>query len=105
MQPLAQKVKSYIKNSNNFPNKIKKLRGLPDGAILCTMNVVGLYLNISHEECFASLRRSLETRDNKQISSNTLTEIAEVVLKNNISEFDEKTFKKKWNRNGNEVPI
>ena len=36
-----------------------------------------------------------QTRDNKQISSDTLTELAEVVLKNNIFEFDEKTFKQK----------
>ena len=33
--------------------------------------------------------------DNKQISSDTLTELAEVVLKNNIFEFDKKTFKQK----------
>ena len=68
---------------------------MPDGAILCTMNVVGLYLNISHEEGFASLPWSLETRDNKQISNDTLTELANVLLKNNIFEFDEKSFKKK----------
>ena len=59
------------------------------------MNVVGLYPNIRHGEGLASLRRILETRDNKQISSDTLTELAEVILKNNIFEFDEKTFKQK----------
>ena len=95
LQPLAQKVKSYIKDTNHFLNKIKKLGSLPDGAILCTMDVVGLYPNIPHGEGLASLRRFLETRDNKQISSDTLTELAEVVLKNNIFEFDEKTFKQK----------
>ena len=84
LQPLAQKVKSYIKDTNHFLNKIKKLGSLPDGAILCTMDVVGLYPNIPHGEGLASLRRFLETRDNKQISSDTLTELAEVVLKNNI---------------------
>ena len=41
------------------------------------------------------LCRFLETRDNKQISSDTLMELAEVVLKNNIFEFDENTFKQK----------
>ena len=68
---------------------------MPDEAILCTTNDVGLYPNIPHREGLASLRRFLETRDNKQISSDTLTELAEVVLKNNIFEFDEKTFKQK----------
>ena len=33
--------------------------------------------------------------ENKQISSDTLTELAEIVLKNNIFEFDKKTFKQK----------
>ena len=59
------------------------------------MDVAGLYRNIPHGEGLASLCRSLETRDNKQISSDTLTELAEVVLKNNIFEFEEKTFKQK----------
>ena len=34
----------------------------------------------------------METRHNKKISSDTLTELVEVVLKNNIFELDEKTF-------------
>ena len=59
------------------------------------MDVVGLYPNIPHGEGLASLRRFLETRDNKQISSDTLTELSEVVLKNNIFEFDENIFKQK----------
>ena len=50
---------------------------------------------IYHMGKVLTLRRFLETRDNKQISSDTLTELAEVVLKNNIFEFDEKTFKQK----------
>ena len=37
----------------------------------------------------------METRENKQISSDTLAELAEIILKNNIFEFDEKTFKQK----------
>ena len=35
----------------------------------------------------------MELRDNKQISSDTLIELAEIVLKNNLFEFDQKTFK------------
>ena len=95
LQPLVQKVKSYIKDTIHFLNKIKKLGSLPDGAILCTIDAVGLYPNIPHEEGIASLRKFLETRDNKKISSDTLTELEEVVLRNNISEFDEKIFKQK----------
>ena len=41
------------------------------------------------------LYKFLEARENKQISSETLGELAEIVLKNNIFEFYEKTFKQK----------
>ena len=58
-------------------------------------DVVGLYPNMPHGKGLDSLHRFLETRDNKQISSHTLTELAKVVLKNNIFEFDEKIFKQK----------
>ena len=93
MQPLAQKVKSYIKDTNHFLHKLKTLGKLPQGAILCTIDVVGLYPNIPHSEGLISLRRFLELRDNKQISSDSLIELAEIVLKNIFFEFDQKTFK------------
>ena len=60
LQPLAQKVKSYIKDTNHFLSKLKSLGKLPQGAILCTIDVVGLYPNILHSEGLTSLRRFLE---------------------------------------------
>ena len=68
------------------------------------MDAVSLYSNIPHGECLTSLEKFLVTRHNKQISSDTFAELAEVVLKNNITEFDEKTFKQKWNSNSNKGP-
>ena len=49
LKPLAQKVKSYIQDSNNIFKKIANLPPLPDNLILCTIDVVGLYPNIPHE--------------------------------------------------------
>ena len=91
LQPLAQKVKSYIKHTNHFLSKLKSLGKLPQGAILCTIDVVGLYPNILHSKGLTSLRRFLELTDKKQISSDTLTELAEIMPENNIFEFNEKT--------------
>ena len=65
LQPLAQKVKSYIKDTNHFLSKLKSLGKLPQRAILCTIDVVGLYPHIPHSEGLNSLRRFLELRDNK----------------------------------------
>ena len=83
LQPIAQKVNSFIKDTNHFLRKIKSLGQLPEGAILC-INVVGLYPNIPHEEGLASLRRFLDTRTEKKVTTKTLVELAEIVLKNNI---------------------
>ena len=66
---------------------------LPEGAILCTFEVVGFYPNIPHEEDLASLRRFLDARTEKKVTTETLVELAEIVLKSNIFQFNEKTLK------------
>ena len=41
LKPLAQKVKSYIQDSNNIFKKIANLPPLPDNLILCTIECSG----------------------------------------------------------------
>ena len=93
LQPLAQKVKSYIKDTNHFLKKIKELGQLPEGTILCTIDVVGLYPNIPHDEGLAFLKNFLDSRVDKQVTTDTLIELAELLLKNIIFEFSDKTYK------------
>ena len=95
LQPLAQAVKSYLKDTNDFLNKLRFLPKLPDNIILCTVDVVGLYPNISHEEGLSALKKRLDNQIEKYISSDTLCDLAEVVLKNNIFRFGKKTLKLK----------
>ena len=56
LKSLAQKVKSYIKDTNHFLKKTKKLGQLPEGTILCAIDVVGIYPNIPHDEGLAFLK-------------------------------------------------
>ena len=93
LQPIAKKVRSYIKDSNDFLKNLCSLANSPDIILLGTMNVVGLYLNIPHDEGLSALKRRLDERDEKDISSYTLAELAEWVLKNNIINFNEKILK------------
>ena len=93
LQPLAQSVKSYVKDTNDFLRKIKGLGRVSDEAILCTVDVVGLYPNIPHDEGLAALQEFLETRVEKKVTTDTLVELAEIVLKNNIFQFDDKTLR------------
>ena len=93
IQPLAQKVKSYIKDTYHFVRKIKELGQLLEGTILCTIDVFGLYPNILHDEDLAFLKDFLDSRVDKQVTTDSLIELAELVLKNNIFEFSDKTYK------------
>ena len=52
---------------------------LPDDVILCTIDVVGLYPNIPHNE---GLIAALDLRKDKIISTESLIELVEFILKN-----------------------
>ena len=71
LKPLAQKRKSYIQDTNDFLKKIANLPSLPDDLILCTIDVVGLYSNIPHEEGLTAIRKALDTRKDETISSDS----------------------------------
>ena len=81
LRPLAQAVKSYINDTNEFLKKLRFLPKLSDDIILCTMDVAGLYPNISHEEGLSALRKRLKIRKEKHVSTDTIMDLAEVVLK------------------------
>ena len=55
----------------------------PDGAILVTIDLVGLYPNIPHDEGLEALRRTLNKRSKPAIPTDPTVDLAELVLKNN----------------------
>ena len=59
------------------------------------MDVVGLYPNIPHEESLSPLRKRFECRKEKYVSNDTVIDLEEVVLRNNIFTFGKKTLKQK----------
>ena len=92
LKPLAQKVKSY-KDNNDFVRRITNLPPLSNEIILCTIDVAGLYPNIPRDEGLIALRKSLESSEDKTISTDSLMDLAECVLKNNIFEHNLSFFK------------
>ena len=90
LKPIMQKGKSYIKDSGDFMNKVKSIENIPEGSILVTADVVGLYPSIPHEAGLNALRETLESRENKFIKTEDLIKMASFVLKNNIFEFNGK---------------
>ena len=78
LKPIAAKVKSYIKDTNDFLRKLQNLPKLPDDVILCTIDVIGLYPNIPNEEGLLFLKKALHKWRNKTVSTESLIELAEL---------------------------
>ena len=81
---------SCIKDSGDFIKKLKNIDHIPQDGIMVTADVVGLYPSIPHD---AGLRKALDNRENKKISTDDLTKMVEFVLKINYFEFDGKVKK------------
>ena len=77
LQPLCKKVKSYIKDTNDFLLKLKNLPTLPKNTILCTVDVVGVHPNNPNNEGLQALRHALDERESKIISRGTLLELSD----------------------------
>ena len=80
-------------NTNHFLNKVNKIGKLKEGTI--RTDIFHFYLNIPHREGLAFLYKFLETMGNKQISNDTLAEVAEIVLKIIYLNLMKKVFKQK----------
>ena len=86
---LVAAVLSYVKDKNDFLKKLCDISTLPSGAIMVTIDVVGLYPHIPHDEGLQSIREALTNRENPEIPTETVVDLAELVLRNNNFEFNE----------------
>ena len=94
LKPLVPQMSSYVKGTNDFLKKLKDMDEFPEGAILVTIDVVGLYPHIPHNEGLEAIRKILNTRTNQAIPTDDIVNLAELVLRNNNFEFDGKHFYK-----------
>ena len=74
------KVKPYIKDTKILLKKLQNLPKLPDNVILGTIDEVGLYSNIPSKEDLLFPKKALQKQRNKTASTESLTELAELVL-------------------------
>ena len=92
LKPLVSQIPSFVKDTNHFLNKLKVIGTFPDGAILVTIDVVGLYPHIPHDEDLTAVRKALDNRCDSEILTNDIVDQVELVLKNYNFEFDGKHY-------------
>ena len=92
LKPLVASIPSFVKDTNDFLHKLKDIGTLPQDAILVTIDVVGLYPHIPHNEGLDAIRNVLNGRENQETPTNLIVDLAELVLRNNNFEFDGKHY-------------
>ena len=92
IQPLAKQVKSYIRDTTDFLNKIKSLERIPQDAILVTLDVRSLYSNIKHDEGLSALKECLDTRTINNPPTTVVTTLMNHILTLNNFNFNGRHF-------------
>ena len=60
LKPLMQSGWSYIRDSGDFIDKMKRIGKVPEGSVLVTADVIALYPRIPHKERILALKSKLE---------------------------------------------
>ena len=92
IKPLVPRIPSYIKDNKHFLQELNKLGTLPEGAILVTADVVGLYPHIPHEEGLRAMRAALSGNNTTSIPTEDLVDLARIVLTHNNLTFNGKHY-------------
>ena len=92
LQPFVKSLPSYLKDSTEFI-KLIETTNLPTKCFLASIDVSSLYTNIPHEDGLLSILHHLKANPEnythpEQPTPEILTELTNIVLKNNVFEFD-----------------
>ena len=80
LQPLVHKLLSFVKDTNDFLNKLQTIGNLPANSLLVTLDVSSLYTNIPHNEGINACDYFLRIRSHPTISTGTLCDLIRMIL-------------------------
>ena len=89
LQPITLKLKSYIKDTTDFLNKLETIGTLPKGSILVTMDVKSLFTNIPHSEGINAVANALEAEEESNISTRVIIKFLSLILNLNNFTFND----------------
>ena len=91
LNKIAKSHKSFLEDTPHFLRVIegiKKGMSLPQNTIIATIDIKGAYQNIPQEDGVNVIRLALEKYDDKEIPSELVAKLMELILKYNIFEFN-----------------
>ena len=81
LQPVMKGRKSYKKDTADFVNKLKDLDQIPEGSIIITAGMVGLYPSIPHTEGLEVLRKQYGKFLHNKVPTEDIIKMADFALK------------------------
>ena len=90
LQPFVKKLKSYLKDDNDFLRKINDINQkyqLPKNALLVTWDVKSLYTSIPHKDGLEALKKTLEEENVNKSEATTILDFSKLVLTPNYFKF------------------
>ena len=88
----AQSLKSYVKDTTDFINKINTLGELPEESYLVTMDVKALYTNIPNKEGLQALKEAFDKEQHKSIATTVIVTLMTLILTLNNFVLNEKNY-------------
>ena len=88
LQPIMKQIPSYVKDTNNFINKINALKSVPKTSYLVTMDVRSLHTNIPNTEKISAVKRAFDNYSKKTTTTKVITTFLVLILTLNNFVFD-----------------
>ena len=92
LKRIIPEVPHILEDTRDLLNRIKDLSDIPDDAILVSFDVVGLYPHIPHDDGLKFLKKFLDGRRDKSVSTESLIELAKLILKENYFELGDQIY-------------
>ena len=92
LQPLLQKIPSYLKDTTHFIRNLSYIGTLAPGSILISMDVNSLYINIPHADGVAACRAFLNKHNIQSDIATNIPILIDFILKHNTFTFNDKYY-------------
>ena len=84
IQPFVPNIPPYIRDMQDFLDKLHALCPLSVESILCTINVTAPYPSIPHDDGLANLRNALLVNSIPTLTNHGICDMTELVLRRNV---------------------
>ena len=95
LEEIVNGIKSHIKDTTDFINKVEEIENIPEDTILVTMDVKSLFTQIPHNEGINAVARTLERLEKSNVSNRVILKLLSLTLHLNNFEFNGKHFLQK----------